>query len=71
MHLNISNEFLLESESFPHGGLVQSQKSKATEMREETDAGETRFMKVLRGLVLGLLSFIVLPPQTAVVLGLP
>lgn len=40
-------------------------------MREETDAGETRFMKVLQGLVLGLLSFIVLPPQTAVVLGLP
>lgn len=69
--MNISNEFLLESESFPGGGLVQGQKSRAAEMREKTDAGETRFMKVLRGLVLRLLSFIVLPLQTAVVLGLP
>ena len=41
MHLNISNEFLLESESFPGGGLVQGQKSKATEMREKTNTGET------------------------------
>lgn len=63
MHLNISNEFLLESESFPGGGLGQGQKSKATEMREKTDTGENWFVKVLLGLGLGLLSSIVLTLQ--------
>ena len=39
--MNISTEFLLESETFPGGGLVQGQKSRATEMREKTNTGET------------------------------
>ena len=49
--------------------MVQGQKSKAAEMREKTDTGKNWFMKVLLGLVLGLLSSIVLHCKTGSSLG--
>ena len=64
MHLNVSDKFLLELESFQGGDFVQGQKSEVIEMREKTDTAENWFIKVLLGLLLGLLSFILLTCKT-------
>lgn len=64
LHLNVSNQFLLELESFQGGDFVLGQKSEVIEMREKTDTAENWFIKVLLGLLLGLLSFILLTCKT-------